>query len=84
MTKEEALEKYGNVPLRFSGYYKYSFNFVGTASDGAEIFASLGGNADDIYRLNIKEGDEFCLNKSDFYYIRITLNNKEIFHKHDF
>ncbi len=53
LTKAEALERYGAVPLRFSSYYKYSFTFVGRAEDGVVISATFGGDASDIYRESI-------------------------------
>ena len=53
MSDEEAKAAYGNVPLLFDGYYKYSFSFAGTAPDGAMIVVSLGGDASDIYKLDV-------------------------------
>lgn len=49
MNKEEAIKKYGKIPLKFTRYYKYSFTFCGQDRD-IKIIASLGGIADDIYR----------------------------------
>ncbi len=70
MTKEEALKTYGDVPCRFSSYYKYDFAFRGIAADGAKVAIHIGGNSDDIYRLEVsantvtslrKEGGEWSL-----------------------
>lgn len=53
LTREEANERYGNVPCKFSSYYKYTFHFCGEADDGARVELSVGGNADDIYRYDV-------------------------------
>jgi hypothetical protein len=53
MDKKEAMQKYGLVPLNFSGYYKYEFSFNGVAEDGALIYMSVGGSADDIYKFDV-------------------------------
>ena len=50
MTQEQIIEKYGDVVLDFTHYYKYVFYYIGTAEDGTTIFADFGGNGDDIYR----------------------------------
>jgi hypothetical protein len=42
MTKEEFIEKYGDVLVTFSSYYKYSFSFTGTFGD-QRIEVSIGG-----------------------------------------
>lgn len=53
MTKEEIMATYGDVPLRFKHYYKYSFNFEGVAPDGAIVGLSVGGDAGAIYRYSV-------------------------------
>ena len=53
MTSEEFYEKYGDVKVKFSGYYKYTFTYTGKLPDGVEIVVGYGGNADDIYRHNV-------------------------------
>lgn len=70
LSKEEAIEKYGKVPLLFSSYYKYSFVFRGKAEDGAQIYVSVGGNGDDIYRFDVSRDSPMYL--ADGYYAKIT------------
>lgn len=50
MTREEFCEKYGDVKVKFSDYYKYTFNYTGELPDGGTISVGYGGNFDDIYR----------------------------------
>jgi len=62
LTKEEVNEIFKDVELRFYSYYKYSFTLWAIhepeiGDPGYMIFASLGGSADDIYRLSLKHSD---------------------------
>ena len=53
LTREELDIKYGNVKVRFYRYYKYSFFFKGITDNGEDIFCSVGGDANDIYRFEM-------------------------------
>lgn len=53
MTREEFIEKYGDVKVKFSNYYKYTFTYTGTLPDGGKISICDGGNSDDIYRYEV-------------------------------
>ena len=53
MTREEFIEKYGDVKVKFSYYYKYTFNYTGSLPDGGKISVGFGGNSDDIYRCDV-------------------------------
>ena len=72
-------EKYGDVGLKFSGYYKYRFGFTGKADDGCDIYVSVGGVADDIYELDVDANSKETINSLSPNYISITKNGKEIF-----
>jgi hypothetical protein len=50
MTRAEFCEKYGDVPVKFSSYYKYTFTYSTTLPDGKRLVVSYGGCSDDIYR----------------------------------
>ena len=52
LTKEEVLEKFKDVELKFSRYYKYTFTFEGKCGDYT-ISMGIGGNAGDIYRYEV-------------------------------
>lgn len=62
--------------VKFYSYYKYSFTFIGEyVLDNGEtlsISASMGGNSEDIYRLEVVSGVLLPLNKEDFKYISVT------------
>lgn len=53
MTKAEFLTLYGDIEVAFESYYKYSFSFKGTTPEGYTILVSVGGSAEDIYRLEV-------------------------------
>ena len=54
-------QKYNNVAMVFYYYYKYTFHFKGTADDGSEVFASIGGDSGDIYRFEVDTGKTYLL-----------------------
>jgi hypothetical protein len=61
-TLDSIIEKYNDlVKLKFSSYYKYSFSFRGNTEDGLEIYASVGGSADDIYKFSVDANTEETL-----------------------
>jgi hypothetical protein len=64
LTLQEVAELYGAVPLKFAGYYKYVFDFVGTADDGTQVHASFGGDSADIYRFSISASEPLFLGKN--------------------
>ena len=53
MTRAEFYEKYGNVRVKFSSYYKYTFTYEATLPDGNRLTCGYGGNHDDIYRHDV-------------------------------
>lgn len=59
---DDFLQKYGDVPVVFSSYYKYSFAYVGTL-DNKTIKVYVGGNSDDIYKFEVKSGEKIAISK---------------------
>lgn len=72
-------EIYGEIPCKFSSYYKYSFTFTGIAPDGAKIYLSVGGSGEDIYRYEVSVDSTETLNARNWKYARITQGETEIF-----
>ena len=60
MTYREIIEKYGNVKVKFSKYYKYSFSFITTIPEGV-LHLTVGNCADDIYKLDVKADKEYTV-----------------------
>jgi hypothetical protein len=65
ITKDEFLDKYGNVKVKFDSYYKYMFRFRGELPEGGVLYCSYGGDADDIYRFNIDVDKEETVSTID-------------------
>jgi hypothetical protein len=84
MTLKEVCEIYGGVPLKFTYYYKYVFNFVGIAEDGTKIEICIGGHPEDIYRFTVHHNSVEYLKdenyaKNDIDNIYISKNGQIIF-----
>jgi len=58
VTQTEFNKLYGDVEVEFVSYYKYSFTFSGVADDGTRIVVSVGGCADDIYKMDVTAGEK--------------------------
>ncbi len=66
LTREQVMEKYGDVLLKFSSYYKYAFTYVGQATDGVTVACSIGGDHNDIYRFSLKADSTTSLNEDQW------------------
>ena len=80
MTKDEIIEKYGQIKIKFCDYWKYEFCFSGQMAN-IKISAYLGGDGGDIYRIDI-DGKEHVLSEHPclayFKYISVTDNGVDI------
>ena len=79
MTREEMLSIYGDTPLLFSGYYKYTFYFSGVAHDGNNISIQVGGNHDDIYRLDVDRDAPKTISDAEPRGVTIRKDGEEIY-----
>jgi len=64
MTDKEMEANYGDIVVRFSSYYKYSFVFKG---QGLAIYA--GGDKDDIYRFSVAPNVDYKIRDLPVYKI---------------
>ena len=53
----EFIKKYGKEKVKFASYYKFSFCFKNEAG----LSVSVGGDADNIYRLEVEPGKEYTI-----------------------
>lgn len=58
MTRQEFYEKYGDVKVKFSSYYKYTFTYEAMLLDGKRLTCGYGGNSDKIYRHEVGADSE--------------------------
>ena len=78
MTKEEFYEKYGQVVVKFSYYYKYTFIFTGTLEDGSKISVKYGGDSGEIYGYELANDEETTIEKLWPFAGSIIKDGKEI------
>ena len=85
LTIEEVLEKYGNIELYFSSYYKYSFTYT-YKKDNLEIIGSYGGNSDDIYRYDVTPNKKVLVKfyKESLQHLTIVEDGKIVFNYSDY
>ena len=77
MEKNEIFEKYIDVVLKFSSYYKYTFTFSGIAEDGANIVVNVGGDSSEIYRYEVSNDSSMTLmDEREYYSAYITKDSK--------
>lgn len=60
--RDEVREKFRNVDLFFTSYYKFVFEFMGRSEEGYTVILTVGGNSDDIYRLDVNNDPEYIEN----------------------
>lgn len=58
VTREQFIEKYGDVKVKFTYYYKYSFSYK---SEDGKITVGYGGSSDDIYRFTVDALTEYTI-----------------------
>lgn len=68
ISREEFNKLYGDVEVEFSTYYKYQFTFAGDAPDGKRLIVTVGGCADDIYKMDVIKGEKVKVREFDAYY----------------
>lgn len=78
MTREEFYEKYGDVKVRFSHYYKFTFTFAAVLPDGNKLTCDFGGNANDIYRYDVDATVEVSIASLEPYAGSVFRDGKEV------
>lgn len=77
MTDEEALERYGDVPLHFSHYYNFLFIYKSKVLDnGDRITLQLGGTMEKVSALTVDVAEPLTLNEDGEQEI-ITIKNAD-------
>ncbi len=57
---DEFVAKYGDIEVEFVYYYKYTFHFKGEY-DGKDVECSVGGNASDVYYVDVKPNVKYTV-----------------------
>lgn len=84
MTTEEVNEKFKNVKLKFTYYFKYTFSFQGTTEDGYEIQCDFGGDSDMIYRFSASDVPVNFGNVDDWSIVSVSHNKKQVYYINNF
>lgn len=83
MTRDEMFSKYGNVKVKFTYYYKYSFYYEGITKKGYKIKAMVGGDSSEIYRLEVRNNEEVLITALCPNYCAVYDNNGKIIDKYE-
>ncbi len=75
-TKEEVIEKFGDVEMKFSHYYKFTFYFDGV-KDGYVFECSFGGDSGDIYKTEVSATDIICVSEFEDSCNHFTVRDKK-------
>ena len=84
MDRKEFYEKYGEEIVSFSNYYKFSFTYEGRLEDGSIIQVDVGGNSDEIYRMDVSAGDSNRVIALTPYAGRVMSNGEEVASFYDY
>lgn len=84
MTRDEFYEKYGEVLVTFSSYYKYTFTYRAELPDGQTLTVGCGGQAEEIYRFDVVPNESVKVIDLYPYCGSVFSNGKEIEAFYDF
>lgn len=78
LTKNEMLQKYGDVELKFNYYYKFVFIFVADLGDNKKISVNVGGSSDEIYKLDVDAEEVYLLSNLSIHALEVYENGIQI------
>ena len=78
MSKDDFIKHYGETYFQFSSFYKFSFNFTGETVDSKHILLMMGGNPDDIYRVEVSHEESLNDLIKSFGEVDIIVNNETL------
>ena len=78
MTIEQVNDKFKDAKVKFSSYYKYTFNFAGETEDGFKLICGFGGNSEDIYRFDVDTNEVSFRSADEWSRVTIKDSNGEI------
>jgi hypothetical protein len=79
ITKDEFMKLYGDVLVRFTSYYKYTFTYKAVLPNGDILRVGYGGAGEDIYRHEVEANcEEYVLSLNP--YEGKCLRGEEVIH----
>ena len=84
-TKKQVIEKFGNIELKFSRYYKCSFTFT-YEDKNVKITGFFGTSPDDVYRYEVTADTSILVkdHENKLHYLLIMEDDKEVFCYNDY
>jgi hypothetical protein len=79
ITKKEFIKLYGDVIVKFTSYYKYTFTYKAVLPNGDILLVGYGGAGEDIYKHEVEADCEESLLSLDPYEGR-CLREGEVIH----
>ena len=84
MTTEEVNEKFKDIKVKFTNYFKYTFTFTGTTKDGYEIQCDYGGDSDMIYRFSVSDVPINFNSVDDWSIVSVSHNKNQVYYIDNF
>ena len=78
LEQKEFYEKYGDIDVTFSEYYKYIFTFTAKLPNDETLICHIGGSSHDIYRFHMGNGHTESLRSLDPFSGEVYKDGKEI------
>lgn len=75
MKYEDFIEKYGDIVVTFSSYYKYCFRYAAVLENSNRLIVEIGGDTTDIYRMEVYNNESLTIR--DLEPISGWLNDKD-------
>lgn len=77
ISKKEFLEKFGDVEVKFSHYYKFEFTYSADLGERIRLVVAIGGSAEDIYREEVGNNEVRTVSQLDPFYGIYFVNGEE-------
>jgi len=84
ITKNEFMKLYGDVIVKFTSYYKFTFTYKAVLPNGDILLVGYGGAAEDIYKYEVEADCEESVLSLDPYEGRCLQGGKVIHSFYDF
>ena len=79
---DKAIEKYGNIKVKFTYYYKYTFIYTSTIGD-LKISVYIGGDSSDIYKIEVNPENFESLITLNPYHVEVRDNLGNLIEEYD-
>lgn len=66
LTKQEFLDTYGHLMVKFGSYRKFSFTFVGTLASGDIVIVEACECSNEVYDFEVSDGEHLQISEIDF------------------